>query len=124
MSDKRLTPDGQGGFHILGGDGGRAVPDGQGGFHILSGGGGGLSAGEGLLMAILMPIVLIAMAVITPPAISYFILFGIIAGVTQMLLGRPLTPLEYSAVGTQGLVITIIFWVLIGILYLMRRRKK
>lgn len=50
MSDK-LTPDGQGGFHLP--EGGRLTPDGMGGYHVI-GSGAGLSGGEMLLGMIVL----------------------------------------------------------------------
>lgn len=52
MSDKRIIPDKQGGFHLPNGD--RAVPDGMGGFHILGGADAGLSGLEILLATIIV----------------------------------------------------------------------
>lgn len=118
----RIFPDNNDGFHLP--DGGRAIPDGNNGFHLIPGSGGGLSAGEGLLMGLFMAIAIPAMIIVIPPAISYFIFFVVIAGLTTWMLGRPLTPLEYGAVTTQGLVVTIIFWLLIAIFFLWRRSKK
>ena len=118
MSDKRLTPDGQGGFHSLP-SGDRLTPDGSGGFHILSGGG----ASDGLIGLFLWPMLILAI-----PGVLFLgtiFVFGWIVFVPAgLMFGDVFLDTNGGLLAGIVLFLTIAFWIGVGVVWVLKRMKK
>ncbi len=118
MSDKRLTPDGQGGFHLP--DGGRLTPDGTGGFHISGPSLGDSIAGglAGLAAMVAIPIVFTVVAFLLPALAA----IGIV-GPIMLKLGLNTSDSLYQLILNTAIVISYAITI-VGAIVLWRKRKK
>lgn len=118
MSDKRLVPDGQGGFHSLP-DGGRLTPDGQGGFHILSGG-----SFSGYLVELLMwPMILLSIPCVLLVG-TYFVFGWIVLVPAGLIFGQAFLDTNGGFLAGIAAFLTIAFWIAMLVVFVAKKMNK
>lgn len=117
----RILPDSTGGYILP--DGSRLTPDTTGGYVPIPSS-VGLNGGESLIamffMAIGIPILIVAFPALT----SWFVLVMILASMTGVTLGRPLTAEEVNVISSQAALMTIVFWAVVALMIGIWRSQK